>query len=200
MLTIFIAIPLRSGLWRRAAALAAMWLALVLAIIGGMTYLAPEHMERAIPGGFELHGKLVAWAFGASPTPASLRTDPSAHAIELAGVVFGSLLTAGLAGNWFLMRVVNESGFSMGIVWRAVGGPGGLLLAIPVWSLLRIAGLAGFVLLFAQPLLSGQWSPRYYWVAQRRLIIWSVLLFALGLLLGLVVPPLWQSMMDAVVQ
>lgn len=199
-LTVFVAIPLSAGLWRRAALVMALWLVLALAAMSVMTVLLPTQIEKAIPGGFQMRSDTLAWAFGATDLPGALGADSTTRLVELAGVAIGSLVTAGLAGNWFLMRAVNVTGFSMGILWRTIGSPFGLLLAAPVWSLLRIAGLAGLVLLFSQPLLSGHWSPRYYWESQPKLVVGTLLLLALGLALGFVGPPFWQSMLSAFVE
>ena len=147
-------------------------------------------MENAIPNGFEVRSDTLAWAYGASEISGALVANLTARLVEMTGVAIGSLLTAGLVGNWFLMRTANLMGFSMGVLLRAFDGPAGLVLAALVWGLLRIAGLAGLVLLLSQPLLSGQWSPRCYWAAQRKLVVATLFLLALGLVLGLFGPRL----------
>jgi hypothetical protein len=195
-LTVFLAIPLSAGLWQRAVIVMATWMTLALVTIAGITSLLPEFVERSFAGGFQLRTDITAWVYGAEALPGALGADPSARAIELAGIVLGSLASGGLAGNWMLMRAVNLAGFEIGVAASIIGGPIGLLLAIPVWSLARVAGMAGFVILFSQPLLTGEWSPRRYWDRQRRLIIWSLLLTVLGLVLGFVVPNLWQSLIE----
>lgn len=199
-LTIFLAMPLRAGLWRRAAVVMAIWLVLALGITAAITLFAPDHMERTVAGGFELRSSLVAWVYGASSMPDTILAAPVARMIETAGVVLGALLSAGLVGSWFLMQTVNATGFETGILMRTIGGAAGVALSIPVWSVLRLAGLAGLVILLSQPLLRGRWSVPFYWETQRTLIVWSLVLLALGILLGIAVPPLWQSAIATLVE
>jgi hypothetical protein len=171
-----------------------------LAVVIGLTVVAADHMERSIGNGFEYRASLLTWVYGASAMPDTMRTEPARKLLEMIGILAGTVLTAGLFGNWLLMQAVNLTGFGIAIVWGAAGGPSGLLLAIPIWSLLHIAGIAGLVILLSEPLLSGHWSPRYYWMNRRALVVGSVALAAMGLLLGFVAPPIWQSFMTVQVQ
>jgi hypothetical protein len=199
-LTAFLAIPIRKGLWKEAVKVLGIWIALALAVVIGLTVVAADHMERSISNGFEYRASLLTWVYGASAMPDTMRTEPARKLLEMIGILAGTVLTAGLFGNWLLMQAVNLTGFGIAIVWGAAGGPSGLLLAIPIWSLLHIAGIAGLVILLSEPLLSGHWSPRYYWMNRRALVVGSVALAAMGLLLGFVAPPIWQSFMTVQVQ
>ena len=195
-LTVFIAIPLKAGLWKRSALLMTMWLLLVVAIVAITTKLTPSHVELSIGSGFAFHTNLLAWLYNAKTASGVMQENILSDLVVTAGVIVGSLVSAGGIGNWFLMRLVNQTGFGIGIIWGAIEGRGGLLLAIPLWTVLRIAGLAGFVILFSTPLLSGQWSPHYYWKTMRSLILSSAILLILGILLGMFGPTLWQSLID----
>ena len=194
-LTVFIAIPVRSGLWKQAAWVMSLWIVLELTVISSLTILSADHMERSFGNGFEYRAGLLAWTYGASPMPGTVRMQPAYRLVETIGVVVGSLATAGLVGNWFLVRAVNLTGFTIGVVWRTIGGPIGLLLSVPLWSVLRITGIAGIVILLSEPPLTGNWSPRYYWTYRRRLLVISLALVAIGVLLGLTAPAVWQKLL-----
>ena len=104
-------------------------------------------------------------------------------------MIVGGLATAGLVGAWFLARTVNLAAYGTGILIRTLDD-GGLWRTVPYWTLLRVAGLGGLLTLCAEPLLTSQWSPLYYWRARRRLILISSTLLLLGLLLELFLPNL----------
>jgi hypothetical protein len=67
------------------------------------------------------------------------------------------------------------------------------LLVIPYWTLLRAAGYAGLIVLFAMPLLTYNWSPSYYWRHHRTLILISTGLVILGFIVELFLPGLVAS-------
>ncbi len=192
VLTIFIALPLRKGLVRHAALMLGLWLVLQLTAISLVAWLAPSQAERALAGGFELRTGLLAWLFAGAPLPRSLAAQPLAFLVELAGVTLGSLLSGGLVGNWFLVRAVNVAGFTIGSLAPVAGSPLELFVAFPLWSLARIAGYAGLILVLAQPLWRNQWSLTRLAARQRRLLIASAGLLALSLLLELLVSAWWQ--------
>jgi hypothetical protein len=108
----------------------------------------------------------------------------------MAGIIFGSLVTSGLAGIWLLIRLINQSASGTGILLASLANPAQSLLVIPYWTLLRAAGYAGLIVLCAMPLLTYTWSPSYYWQNHRRAISISVALILLGLLVELFLPGL----------
>ncbi len=192
VLTIFIALPLRKGLVRHAALMLGLWLMLQLAAISAVAWLAPNQAERAIAGGFELRTGLLAWLFAGAPLPRGLATQPLTFLVELAGVTLGSLLSGGFVGDWFLVRAVNVAGFTVGSLTPVASSPRELLVAFPLWSLARIAGYAGLILVLAQPLWRNQWSLTRLAARQRRLLIASAGLLALSLLVELLLSAWWQ--------
>ena len=194
-LTVFVAIPVRSGLWKHAALVMLLWVALELAVVAGLTVLFTDHMERSFPSGFEFRSGVLAWVFGATAWPETASIPPARPLADVAGVVVGSVATGGLVGNWFLVRYVNVTGFAIGIVTRAIGASPGLYLSIPPWSMLRIAGMASAVILLSEPLLAGKWSPTFYWSNRRVLLISSLTLLVLSFLVGATAPAMWQRLM-----
>jgi hypothetical protein len=196
-ITVFLAIPLRAGLWRRAALSMGLFLISAAVTMALLTYLAPQQVEGALPHGFALRSELLEWSFGAGGWPGSPQSQPTTMLVQFAGVCTGAIASAGLVGNWFLMRVVDSAAFGTGLLFRSLDGPLVSLLAIPVWSWLWISGLAALVLWLSQPILSGHWSPRYYVEHQRALLLASAILLVAGLLATLVLPDFWQAMIAA---
>ena len=191
-LTIFLAIPLRRGMVDKGIAVLTVWLALQLLVMTVGSALLPQLFERAIHDGFEYHRAILEWSVTGQGLPGWLLVNPLSRFGEMAGVLLGSLFSAGLAGLWFLMRAVNQFGYVAGRL--AAGGSGGLLLGLMPWRLVTIAGYSGSVLLLAQPLLTNNWNFVYYFTRQRRLVTASAILISLGLLLELTLAGLWQSL------
>lgn len=187
-LTIFVAITLHRRHPRGAINIMAGWLIFQFIIIVLLTRIFPQQVESAIAGGFTYRGAITSWFYGGAPHPNIVTTNPGAFLLEFMGIVIGSLATAGLVGNWILMGIVNKAAFGTGILLSSLANPGQAFLVIPYWTLLRVAGYAGFVILAAMPLLTATWSPNVYWQNHRRLILVSAGLLVAALLLELFLP------------
>ena len=194
MLTAFAAFPIRAGLWRRSALLSAMWLAITLLLVVTLTRIAPVYVEASLTNGFEYRSQLLEWVYGVAGYPSWHASDAATIALTAAAFLIGSLGTAGLVGYWFVFQQLNHLGYSLGLVWSATGGMGGLLLAIPWWGLLQVVGLTGLVILLSEPLLRHSWSVRRYWNDRKALILGSLILLIIGLLCSVFMPPIWQEL------
>lgn len=195
-LFIFLLIPLRQGLIRQALIVLGLWLAIQFALIVTLTWLLEANVERAFHDGFQYRMDYIAWFFGA-PTalrPDSFGVQPLSRLIEVLGVLTGSLISGGLIGIWFLVKSVNLAAYGMGALVVALKSPASLLIALPLWSLLRIAGYAGLITIFSEPLLTNNWQPHFYWRNHRRLLVAAGLLLLLGLLSELFLPDLWRML------
>jgi hypothetical protein len=190
--TVFVALAVRKGHIRGALNTIALWLSVQFVLLFMLSRVVGGLVERAIADGFVYRGDMAAWFFGGAALPDSLMTSPLGRLGELAGIVAGSLVSAGLLGNWFLMRATNQAAFGGGTLLSAMNLPGLYPLALPLWALIRIAGYAGLVVLCAEPLLTSNWSPGFYWANRRRLIVGSLALLLIGLLLELLLPPFWS--------
>jgi hypothetical protein len=198
-LFIFLLIPLRQGLIRQALWVLGMWLTIQFGLIVLLTWFLETNVERAFHGGFQYRMDYIAWFYGVETVlrPDSFGAQPLSRLIELLGVLIGSLVSGGLVGIWFLVKSVNLAAYSTGVIFVALGSAVGLLLALPFWSLLRIAGYTGLITLLSQPLLMSNWQPLFYWNSRRRLIVIASLLLLLGLLLELFLPNLWRFLGNA---
>lgn len=194
-LFIFLLIPLRQGLIREALWVLALWLIIQYSLLVVLTWLLETNVERAFHGGFQYRMDYVAWFYGVATAlrPDSFSAQPVTRLTELLGVLIGTLISGGLIGIWFLVKSVNLAAYNTGIVLVALDSAVGVLLALPLWSLLRIAGYAGLIPILSQPLLLSNWQPLFYWHTRRRLLINAGLLLLLGLLLELFLPNLWRT-------
>ncbi|RIK52381.1 MAG: hypothetical protein DCC57_09980 [Chloroflexi bacterium] len=189
-LTVFMAIPLQKGHLRGAINVMVLWLLLQYTLIALLTWGFGGYVERAIDDGFVYRGELASWFYDETVLPGGLQAAPIARLIEILGIILGSLLTAGLVGAWFLVRAVDLAGFGTGALLTSLDTPALILRVIPLWSLVRIAGYAGLVILLAEPLLANRWSLTHL-LTQRRQLLWiSLGLVVGGLLLELVLPGL----------
>lgn len=191
-ITLFLAVPLRRRRIATALVVLASWLFLQLLVMITGSALLPLVFERAIHEGFAYHRALLEWSVTGLVLPGSVLQAPGSRLLELVGILFGSLLSAGLVGLWFLMRAVNQFGYGVGRL--AVEGPAGLILGMMPWKLATLAGYAGLVVMLAQPLLTNTWNPAHYLVRQRRLATASFALIAIGLVLEFTLPGLWRAM------
>lgn len=192
-LTTFAALAIRQRQPGRAAAIAAIWIVVQFAALVLLTWLFVERTERAVIDGFAQRGAILDWLYAQGPFPGSLADRTWTRLAELAGVTLGSLLTAGYIGFWSVVKAVNLGGFQVGVLVSSMDRAAMLPAALHLWTLLRLAGSIGLVLLFAEPMLTRNWSPVYYVTQRRGLLLTSVALLALGLLLELATADLWRG-------
>ena len=193
-LTVFMLIPLRQRDLRSALAVVFLWLALSMALLMLLTWVAPVQLERAFENGFLYRAELAEWYFASSPLPASFASQPLAALIEISGILAGSLLTGGLVGSWFLMRMANLAAFGAASLLLALDSPLWLPVTLPPWMILQLAGAGGLLALLAEPLASGKFKAGLRDLAGARrkpLLIFGALYLA-GILLELLLPAFWH--------
>ena len=120
------------------------------------------------------------------------------RAVEVAGVLLGSLISGGLIGLWFFARALNRLGFFTGAL---IGSVDSVLMIVPAlnpWTLLRLVGYGGLIAVLSEPLLGGRWSPAFYLRERRRLLEISLVALALGLGLEILLPGLWRGAFNAI--
>ena len=193
-LFIFLLIPRRQGLLRQALWVLLLWLAIQFGLITTLTWLLEARIENAFHDGFQYRMEYIAWFYGAEAAlrPDSFSAAPLARLLELTGVILGSLVSGGLIGVWFLVKSVNLAAYGMGALLVSIKSTTALFIALPLWTLLRIAGYVGLVTLLSEPLLTNNWQPRTYWRSQRRLIVIGGGLLLFGLCSELFLPDLWR--------
>jgi len=197
-LFVMLAIPVRQRLARQAMITLSIWLVVQLMTMSLITWFAPSQVEGAIGDGFIYRRAYLEWFFATGPAPDSFFVQPFNRVVELIGVLVGSLISGGLIGVWFLTRATNLAGFGVGSLLIPLQGATSLVAALPIWTLVRLAGYGGLIALLAEPLLTGHWALGYYWQERRPLLLWAVGLVALGLLLEAILPSFWRTLFQPV--
>jgi hypothetical protein len=197
-LTALLLVPLRRRDLRGALGVVFLWLALTMATVFALTWYDAVRAENAFENGFLHRAAFAEWYYAAeaatSPLPASFTTQPLASAVEIAGIVLGSLLTGGLVGAWFLMKLANLAAYSAASLLLTLPNFLWIVVALPVWSVLQIAGGGGLLVLLAEPLASGRLAGGLRELSRSRRLPALVFggMFVLGILLELVLPPFWH--------
>ncbi len=190
----FLSVALRRRQIRPAFTIIVIWLVLQLATLILLTRVAPGQVEWAFQNGFRYRGDFIGWFYGTGELPASLTQQLGYRLFELVGVLVGSLISGGLLGVWFLVRVTNLTAYGAGALWQTSGDSLAVLGGLPLWALFRLAGYAGFIVLLAEPLFTGNWSPRYYLSNRRRLLLISAGLLTAAILLELTLAQVWPTL------
>ena len=192
-LVAFLAVALHHRDMRQAVFVMAIWVGIQLAIVMLLGAFFPATVEQAIPDGFALRTGVVEWIYADINPPVSVQATPIARLLEIVAVIGGTLFTGGLIGGWILVRTINQVGFSIGVLLGEVEDIL-LLVAFLPWSLLRIAGYAGLVLLLAEPLWSRNWSFGFYSEHRKRLFYVTIALLLTSLVLEAFLPGFWPSL------
>lgn len=193
-LTILLWIPLRRHDLPSALTTVFLWLAAAMLTVFVITMIDPVAMERTFEDGFRYRAAFAEWYYANSPLPASFGTQPIASLVEILGIVLGSLLTGGLVGAWFLMRVANLAAFSAASLLITLENPLLIVIALPLWSILQVIGGGGLLVLLAEPLASGSFGAGLsaLWKSRRRTLLTFGWLYVLGLLFELLLAPFWH--------
>ena len=195
-LTVFLAMTVRRQKMRQIVAVLLIWLFIQFTLMLLLSWAAPGSLEHAIADGFDRRIAFRTWLFGNGVLPDSLWARPVGRIGELFLITIGGALTAGLLAVWILVRSVNLAGFYLGSLLIDFPSLLALWIGLPLWTLLRLAGYAGWTVLAAEPLLVKNWSPGHLLQKRRRLLLISTACVALGLLLELVLPGLWIRLAD----
>ncbi|MEM7126352.1 MAG: hypothetical protein AAF702_08510 [Chloroflexota bacterium] len=195
-MTLFLLFVIRRGRIKRALLLLGIWLGIQFVVITLLTTYLPTQLDYALSDGFTRRTAYMAWFYAGSEAPVGVTEGLLTRLLELLGTTAGTMATGGLLGNWILVRSVNAAAFYTGSLLGALNSPLNALGALPIWTLLRICGYSLFTLLFAEPLLSGNWSLGYYLRHRRMYFLIGLSLILLALLLENTIPNLWRSLFN----
>lgn len=197
VLFIFLTIPLRQRLLPQALLVMGVWYvgqAFTMMII---TLFFARYVQYAFTDGFTYSMHYAEWFYGVPDglRPDSFAAQPVGRTLELLGILLGSLISGGLIGVWFFVRALNLTMFSMAGLMVMMESSTTFLAAVPVWGILRTLGYAGAVILLAEPLLTSNWNPLYYWRNRRQLLLATSVLMVAGLLLEFLLPDFWRTVL-----
>lgn len=192
VLSIFIGVAVRRGDLRSALILVYMWLLVSMSALILLTLVVPGQVERAFDDGFMVRAMTSEWYFANSPLPASFATELIPAALEIAGITLGALFTGGIIGVWSMVRLANLSAFMAGHLLGVLGNPVWIVVALPIWSLLQLAGAGGLVVLFAEPLLVDRFGLGRWFTRRRRALAIFGAIYVAGVLAELILPTFWH--------
>lgn len=192
VLAIFLIVAMRRRDLRAGLLLLAVWLLLAMLALIALMLIAPGQVERAFTDGFMHRAMLSEWYFANSPLPASFVTQPFASLLEIAGVTLGALVSGGVVGVWFLVRMANLAAFSAGHLLGILGSPLWIVVALPIWSVLQLIGASGLVAVCAEALLADRFALGAWLARRRRALLVSGAIFAAGLMAEWLLPAFWH--------
>lgn len=188
-LSVFAALAIRRGTPRQALMVVGIWLVAQLALMALLTWFVPTRLDLNFADGFNFRAAYLQWFYTGQDLPRSLGVSPGPMLMEAAGVILGSLATGGLIGAFFLVRAVNFAGYAMGGLLAAEVN---IFVALPIWTLIKLAGYAGLFVTLSRPLLTGDLSAAALLGPHRRQLALSAGLMVAGFLLELTLPGLWS--------
>lgn len=197
VLFIFLSIPVRQRLLPQALLVMGVWYVVQALTMLSLTLFFANYVQYAFADGFTYSMQYAEWFYSVPDVlrPDSFAAQPVGRTVELLGILLGTLLSGGVIGIWFFVRALNLTIFSMGGLMLVMENSAALLAALPLWGILRTLGYAGAVVLLAEPLLTGNWNPFYYWRNRRQLIIATSALVVAGLLLEFLLPDFWRTVL-----
>jgi hypothetical protein len=190
---------LRAGRPRRALGLGLFWaLCQSLAIVAASLLMA-DRAGTAILGALEFRTQWLAWIASGSPVTSTPALSLPGQVRELAVFAAGSLLTGGLGGLILLAMALNAFNFTVASLLQQALRPVLLLLAAwPIWSVVRLIGYLTVGAVLAEPVAVLDLRPQWWaawWPRRRRLLATGLGLIVLGIVLQIVLSPLWPSLL-----
>lgn len=194
VLLIFMGVALQRGNLRSALTVVLIWGVVQLLVITALTWFLGNRSQLAIIDGFNRGSSYLEWAYAGTPFPRQLAATPLTRLAEVAGVLIGTLLTAGIVGAWIFVRTIDQIGFQAGVLFYSSKTIFALPIALPIWSLLRIVAYGGFFVLLSEFIIRAKYSPLFYLTQRRTLLLVSAGALILSLAFELLLPGLWQRL------
>lgn len=198
----FLVGALRTGRLRRGLSLAAFWAVCQAVAALLASFFMSARADFAVLNALELRTQLYTLVATGQSQPGfvvGIPLDLPQLALQALAVVGGSLVTAGLAGLFLDATTINATGYAAASLLREAGRPlPVLLLAWPVWTIVRLAGYLALGAALAEPLARG--DPEGiglagWWQRRRRLIAVGAGLVLLGILLQVVLTSAWADLL-----
>ncbi|MCS6844862.1 MAG: hypothetical protein NZ528_11175 [Caldilineales bacterium] len=198
----FLVGALRTGRLRRGLRLAAFWAICQAAAALLASLFLSARADFAILNALELRTQLYTLVATGQLQPGfvvGVPLDLPRLLLQALAVAGGSLATAGLAGLVLDAATINATSYAAASLLREAGRPlPALLLAWPLWTVLRLAGYLALGAALAEPLAAG--DPEGiglagWWQRRRRLIAVGAGLVLLGILLQLLLTSAWADLL-----
>lgn len=192
---------LRLGRPRKAIQLGLFWAVAQSLTLIVASLLLSEHAAGAVLGGLEYRSEWLAWVANGADV---LRPPAQAlvqQARDLALFAAASLLTGGVGGLLLLTVALDAFNFTVASELQGAARPLlALLVAWPVWMIVRLAGYLAVGAVLGEPLAQFDLRPASlaaWWRRRRRLLAIGLGLIALALALQLLLTPLYRSLLQS---
>lgn len=202
----------RLGRPRRAIGLAGVWaVALALTVLVA-SLLLPAQAGQAIWRGLEIRSELLAW-IGTGVPPAGevlgLPLSLPTMVLQALAVLGGSLLSAGVAGLVVDALTINATSYVAASIMAQASNPLlAILVAWPIWTIVRVLGYIVCGAVLAEPFFSSQLlfgtarepsparpdSLTEWWQRRRRLLLSGLGLIVLAIVLQLMLGAPWTAL------
>ena len=190
----FLAWALRVGRPRRAVGLVLFWIVVQSVATVAVSLLLTERAGLAILGALEFRTQWLAWIDHGTPVLAWL---PQLR--ELIIYALAAFLTGGLAALILLAMVLNTFNFTVAsLIQQAVSPVLLLLIAYPIWMVVRLLGYVILAVFLAEPVAVLDLRPAWWsawWPQRRRLLGIGLALILAGVVLQLLLSPVWQRLL-----
>lgn len=192
---------LRVGRPRRAVELALFWVVCQGSAVVAASLLLPDRAGYAIVQGLEYRTEILRWAATGQGRASQPAIWLPGQARDLALFSLATLLTGGLGGLIWLASRLNAFNFSVTGLWQQAASPLLILLAWPIWAVVRLIGYLVMGAALAEPVavldLRPAWWARW-WRQRRRWLALGLAFILLGAAMQLLLARYWPGWLRAV--
>jgi hypothetical protein len=195
----FLAWALRVGRPRRAMVLVLYWIVVQSAAMLVVSLLLTEQASLAILGALEFRTQWLAWIDHGAPVELAPAMAWLPQLRELLIYALAAFVTGGLAALIFLAVALNTFNFTVATLIQQAASPVLLLLmAYPLWLVIRVLGYVVFAVFLAEPVAVLDLRPAWWsawWPKRRRLLGPAVGLIVAGFVLQVLLSPVWRHLL-----
>lgn len=188
---------LRQGRPRKAIALALFWALVQSLAVVVASLLFQDTASLAVQGGLEYRSAWLAWVEGGPLVALAPSLAYGRQALELALYALAMALTGGVGGLLLLTLALDRFNFTVASLLAVAQSPALLaLVAWPLWFIVRLLGYLIVGAVLAEPVANLNLRPAYLaaWLQRRRRLLLAGLgVILLGIVLQILLAPLYQT-------
>ena len=191
---------LRQGRPRRAITLALFWVVVQSSSVIVASLLFEDTAGRAVQGGLEYRSAWLAWSEGGPLVSLAPSLAYGRQVIELALYALVMALTGGVGGLLLLTLALDRFNFTVASLLSSAQSP--VLATVAAWPLWMIVRLVGYLIVgavLAEPVANFDLRPAYLaaWLrARKRLLLAGLAIILLGVILQVLLAPLYQTILQ----
>lgn len=188
---------LRQGRPRKAIALALFWAVVQSLAVVVASLLFQDTASLAVQGGLEYRSAWLAWIEGGPLVALAPSLAYGRQALELALYALAMALTGGVGGLLLLTLALDRFNFTVASLLAVAQSPALMaLVAWPLWFIVRLLGYLIVGAVLAEPVANLDLRPAYLaaWLQRRRRLLLAGLgVILLGIVLQILLAPLYQT-------